>query len=272
MERVPGRVGVVYPTFEEYPNRKPADVEIMVPQNADFSYTVDDVKAYFGAHRVQTLLIINPDNPSGNFIPVDKIILLAAWCRENDMRLIVDESFVDFAEGYPNNTLLHNDVLEANPNMMVMKSISKSYGVPGLRLGVLASADEELISAVRRDVSIWNLNSFAEYYMQIFGKYTADYDLACKKFLRERKRFEQALRSIPFLRVIPTQANYFLCEVDGAISSSQLAIQLLREANILVKDCAYKKAFEGKNYVRIAVRNKRENDALISALRSLTIK
>jgi histidinol-phosphate/aromatic aminotransferase/cobyric acid decarboxylase-like protein len=272
MEQLPGRVGVVYPTFEEYPNRKPEDVEVMVPQNADFSYTADDLMTFFAEHRVETLLLINPDNPSGNFIPKERVIELAAWCRERKMRLIVDESFVDFAEGYPMNTLLRNDILEANPNMMVMKSISKSYGVPGLRLGVLASADEELIRSVRRDVSIWNLNSFAEYYMQIFGKYTADYDLACRKFLRERQRFGRELRSIPFLRVIPTQANYFLCEVDATISSSQLAIRLLREANILVKDCAYKKAFEGKNYVRIAVRNKRENDALISALRALSTK
>jgi histidinol-phosphate/aromatic aminotransferase/cobyric acid decarboxylase-like protein len=272
MEQLPGRVGVVYPTFEEYPNRKPEDVEVMVPQNADFSYTADDLMTFFAEHRVETLLLINPDNPSGNFIPKERVIELAAWCRERKMRLIVDESFVDFAEGYPMNTLLHNDILEANPNMMVMKSISKSYGVPGLRLGVLASADEELIRSVRRDVSIWNLNSFAEYYMQIFGKYTADYDLACRKFLRERQRFGRELQSIPFLRVIPTQANYFLCEVDATISSSQLAIRLLREANILVKDCAYKKAFEGKNYVRIAVRNKRENDALISALRALSTK
>ena len=272
MEHQTGKVGVVYPTFEEYPNRKPDEVEIMVPQNADFSYSVDDVMDYFGAHPVRTLLIINPDNPSGNFIAVDKLKELAAWCRGRDMMLIVDESFVDFAEGYPMNTLLRNDILEANPNMMVMKSISKSYGVPGLRLGVLASANEELIRSVRRDVSIWNLNSFAEYYMQIFGKYTADYDVACRKFMEERRRFEQELRTVPFLRVIPSQANYFLCEVDKCISSSQLAIRLLRDANILVKDCAYKKAFEGKNYVRIAVRNRQENDRLVAALRALDTK
>ena len=271
MEHQPGKVGVIYPTFEEYPNRKPDEVEIMVPQNADFSYSVNDVKDYFGAHSVKTLLIINPDNPSGNFIALDKVKELAAWCRERDMMLIVDESFVDFAEGYPENTLLRNDILEANPNVMVMKSISKSYGVPGLRLGVLASANEELIRSVRRDVSIWNLNSFAEYYMQIFGKYTADYDVACRKFMDERRRFEQELLSVPFLRVIPSQANYFLCEVDERISSSQLAIRLLRDANILVKDCAYKKAFEGKNYVRIAVRNRQENDRLVAALKALDI-
>ena len=271
MEHQPGKVGVIYPTFEEYPNRKPDEVEIMVPQNADFSYSVNDVKDYFGAHSVKTLLIINPDNPSGNFIALDKVKELAAWCRERDMMLIVDESFVDFAEGYPENTLLRNDILEANPNVMVMKSISKSYGVPGLRLGVLASANEELIRSVRRDVSIWNLNSFAEYYMQIFGKYTADYDVACRKFMDERRRFEQELLSVPFLRVIPSQANYFLCDVDKRISSSQLAIRLLRDANILVKDCAYKKAFEGKNYVRIAVRNRQENDRLVAALKALDI-
>ena len=271
METVDGKVGVIYPTFEEYPNRKPGDVVVFTPQNADFSYSADDVMAFFGDYHVQTLIIINPDNPSGNFIPKTDLLRLVAWCRERDIRLVIDESFVDFAEGYPNNTLLTDEMLSQNTNLMVMKSISKSYGVPGLRLGVLASADLPIVDEMRRRVAIWNINSFGEYYMQIFGKYAADYAVACEKFQRERRRFGDALRQVPFLRVIPSEANYFLCEVDGRITSSALAIRLLREANILIKDCAYKKAFQGKNYVRIAVRNRQDNDALLSALKNITL-
>ena len=92
-----------------------------------------------------------------------------------------------------------------------MKSISKSYGVPGLRLGVLASADKELIEWMRKDVAIWNINSFAEFYMQIFGKYEDDYRQASRLFVEERARFQKELSAISWLRVIPSQANYFLC-------------------------------------------------------------
>ena len=153
--------------------------------------------------------------------------------------------------------------------MIVMKSISKSYGVPGLRLGILASADRVLVDAVRRDVSIWNINSFAEYYMQIYGKYEDDYHRACQLFQEERARFESELRTIPFLRVIPTEANYFLCEVTDRFTSSELAILLIKRVNILIKDCSYKKDFEGKNYVRIAVRDTKDNNRLLQALREL---
>lgn len=270
MEWLPGKLGVVYPTFEEYPNRRSRDeIEVFLPQNDGFSYTKDDLIAYFSSHPVDTLLIINPDNPSGNFLPVSDLLELADWYAERGGRLIVDESFIDFAKGYPKNTLLRNEILESHRNMMVMKSISKSYGVPGLRLGVLASADEEMIKSLKRDLAIWNINSFAEYYMQIFGKYTADYDRACLLFQRERNRFEAALRQIPYLRVFPSEANYFLCEVTGPFSSSELAVTLLQKSNILIKDCAYKKAFSGKQYVRIAVRNTEENNRLIEALKQI---
>lgn len=69
--------------------------------------------------------------------------------------------------------------------MAVVKSISKSYGVPGLRLGVLASADKKLIAWIKKDVSIWNINSIAEFYMQIFGKYEQSYVRACRRSWRK---------------------------------------------------------------------------------------
>lgn len=270
MERIPGRLGVVYPTFEEYPNRKhPEDLVIYRPDNADFAYTADDLMAFFGDKELSMLLLINPDNPSGNYIPRADVLRLATWTEQQGIRLLVDESFVDFASCYPEGTLLTDETLESHPTMMVMKSISKSYGVPGLRLGVLATANRELIKAIRREVSIWNINSFGEYYMQIYGKYDGDYRRACQLFLEERARFERELRTIPFLRVIPSEANYFLCEVTDRFTSSELAILLIKRENILVKDCGYKKAFAGKNYVRIAVRDTKDNNRLLKALREL---
>lgn len=96
--------------------------------------------------------------------------------------MVVDESFVDFSEQSVDNTLLTNEILEENPNLVVVKSISKSYGVPGLRLGILASSNLLLIDRVRKNVPIWNINSFAEFYMQIFNKYEQDYKQACRLF------------------------------------------------------------------------------------------
>ena len=269
MEYLPGKIGIIYPTFEEYPNRcDKRDVSIYIPNNADISYTVNDIISYYSDKDIQSILIVNPDNPSGNFLPLEDLFLLAEWTEKRSIRLIIDESFVDFAEGGLDSSLLSNDLLEKYQHLIVLKSISKSYGVPGLRLGVLASADNCLIDYLKKNVSIWNINSFAEFYMQIFSKYESDYKKACVKFLQERNRFFSLLQQISYLRIIPSQANYFLCEVTGLYTSSELTRCLL-EKNILIKDCGTKKAFMEKNYIRIAVRGSDDNDKLIQALKTL---
>lgn len=270
MERVEGRIGVVYPTFQEYPNRKEqTEIVGFMPDNDDLTYTADDLIRFYADKQLSTLLLINPDNPSGNFIPMVDVLRLATWCKERGIFFVVDESFVDFSEDFRNNSLLHNEILQAYPNLAVMKSISKSYGVPGLRLGVLASSDEELINWMKHDVSIWNINSFAEFYMQIFGKYQKDYDRACQKFIAERERFMARLTDIPFLRVIPSQANYFLCQITEKYTSEELTRRLLMDFNILIKDCDNKDGLKNKNYVRIAVRDQKDNDTLVDALKTL---
>lgn len=270
MERVEGRIGVVYPTFQEYPNRK-EQTEIIgfTPDNADLTYTAYDLIRFYADKQLSTLLLINPDNPSGNFIPKVDVLRLATWCKERGIFFVVDESFVDFSEDFRNNSLLHNEILQDYPNLAVMKSISKSYGVPGLRLGILASSDEELINWMKHDVSIWNINSFAEFYMQIFGKYQKDYNRACQKFIAERERFMARLTDIPFLRVIPSQANYFLCQITEKYTSEELTRRLLMDFNILIKDCDNKDGLKNKNYVRIAVRDQKDNNTLVNALKTL---
>lgn len=270
MELLPGTLGITRPTFEEYPNRREEDTLVtFVPANDEFRYSSQDLIDYFSVNRADNILLINPDNPSGNFIPREDVLKLAEWCESEGIRLIVDESFVDFSIGWRENTLLHDSLLETYPHMIVVKSISKSYGVPGIRLGILCSADVEVISRIKKMVSIWNLNSFCEFFMQIFTKYEKDYHVACDKFIVERDSFESELRKINFLRVIPSQANYFLVEVLPPFTAKELVLKMLKEHNILMRDCSGKGGFDGRQYMRIAVRNNQDNSRLIEALKSL---
>lgn len=270
MENLSGTLGVVRPTFEEYPNRTDQNqVVAFIPQNRNFRYTASDLMTYFGEHPVENLLLINPDNPSGNFIPLDDICQLASWCESHGTRLIVDESFVDFSEQWRTSSLLNDSILEAYPHMAVMKSISKSYGVPGLRLGIMASADAELIARMKQQVSIWNINSFAEFFMQIYSKYEKDYQKACDRFLEVRAAFEQQLRTIPYLHVMPSQANFFLCEVQEPYTANSLALKLLKDHNILLSACSAKKGIAPDRYIRLAVRSAEDNEKLIQAFREL---
>ena len=267
---VEGNIGIIYPTFEEYPNRAIAErIVKYVPDNADYSYTAQDIQTFFAGKDIKTLLVINPDNPSGNFIPVSDLRSLINWAHERGITLIVDESFVDFTDGFENNSLLHNSILENHNNLVVVKSISKSYGVPGLRLGILASGDKELIARMKKEVAIWNINSFAEFYMQIYGKYEKDYTVACHRFIKERNIFFEELKAVSYLRVIPSQANYFLCEVTDKYTATELTQLLLQRYNILIKDCGTKSAFAGKQYIRIAIRDRADNAYFVDALKAL---
>ena len=271
MSEVKGKTGFVRPTFEEYPNRYDKNSQVtFVPQNEDYRYTADDLMSFFGDKDIKTLMLINPDNPSGNFIPKADVLRLAQWCESKEIQLVVDESFVDFSKDFANNSLLSDAVLESCPHMAVMKSISKSYGVPGLRLGILASANQELIASIKKEVSIWNLNSFAEFFMQIYNKHEKDYQKACEKFVAERDSFESQLRTVPFLSVMPSQANYFLCEVLLPYTAREIVVYMLRQHNILTRDCSQKPGLNPqKQYMRIAVRNHEDNTRLVEALRKM---
>lgn len=270
MESLEGKVGIVRPTFEEYPNRMSDEqVVTFVPQNDMFRYDANDLIEFFSLHPVDTLLLINPDNPSGNFVSVDDIHKIAQWCENKRVRFILDESFVDFSVGYEQNTFLHDEILEKYPCMCVMKSISKSYGVPGLRLGILCSADEVLITKIKKQVSIWNINSFAEFFMQIYPKYREDYRHACDQFIQTREDFEVELKKIPFIKVMPSQANYFFLEVLPPYKPKELCAILLKKYNILASACLAKKGIEPNRYMRIAVRNHDDNRKIVAAFTEL---
>ena len=264
------KIGIIRPTFEEYPNRLPKESLVtFVPKDNTYRYSADELMTFFEENPVETLLIINPDNPSGNFIPKTDLLRLCEWSKKNGIRLMIDESFVDFSEDWENNSLLQDEILEQYPHLIVMKSISKSFGVPGIRLGILASADKKLIAHLKKLVSIWNLNSFAEFFMQIYNKYEKDYKTACGKFLKERADFEKQLRSISFLRVMPSQANYFLCEILPPRTANEVVLYMLKHHNILTRDCSNKPGLDGKQYMRIAVRNHEDNLRLIEGLKGL---
>ena len=217
---------------------------------------------FFEGSGVSQIVIVNPDNPSGNYIPKKDLLRLIEWTKGNGMKLVIDESFVDFADE-EDSTLIDLDLLAANTHLYVMKSISKSYGVPGLRLGVLASGDVDTVARMKKDVAIWNINSFAEFYMQIEEKYKKYYAEALVKIRAERARFVSELSKINGIRVIPSQANFIMAELTD-VEPKELLKALLFKHQLLIKDLSSK---TGGKYIRIAVRNTEDNDMLVAALK-----
>ncbi len=265
MHYLSGKVGFIRPTFDEYPNRYDRENSVdFIPDNRDYSYTAGALMIYFGEHPVDTLILVNPDNPSGNYIPKAELLRLIDWTKDVGMKLVVDESFVDFA-AEADSSIIDQSILAANTHLYVMKSISKSYGVPGLRLGVLASGDTETIAKMKKDVAIWNINSFGEFYMQIAEKYKKDYAAALVKLRTERARFQSELAKIKGVRVILSQANYVMVELEEGISPKELLKRLLVRHNLLIKELTTKT--NGRNYLRLAVRDTEDNDTLVTAMK-----
>lgn len=268
-DRLGGRLGVLGPLLCEDTRMKTRDAFVeYIPDNRDFAYTVDDLINFFENKDIQSLFIVNPDNPSGNYIMKRDLLRLAKWAGDKNIRLVVDESFVDFADAEEDKTLLEQDILNANPHLFVVRSISEPYGVPGLRIAIAASGDRELIADMKRDTEIRNINSLAEFSMQIYEKHKAAYQQSLFRFYAARRSLEEKLMEISFLRVIPSQASYVMCEVNEPHTSRELAIKLL-ERNILIKEFSKDTDLYNRQYVRLAVRNENDNERLITALRDI---
>lgn len=265
MAGLSGRTGFIRPTFEEYPNRYAQGESVFfTPQGQDFVYDADDVMRFFQDKDIRNLVIVNPDNPSGNYIRREDILRLAGWAEQKDICLILDESFVDFVEG-EEGSILRQEILDSYPHLCIVKSISKCYGVPGLRLGILASGSTELISRMKKEAAIWNINSFAEFYMQIMEKYKGDYAASLEKVRLERKKFINELEKIPHLHPIPSQANFVMAELTGNVTSEWLTRVLLAKHGLLIKDLSGK--ISRGQYIRLAVRNTEDNEKLVTALK-----
>ena len=260
-----GKTGFIRPTFEEYPHRFSKENSVFFDVSAkDYSYTADDIMGFFTENKVDNLVIINPDNPSGNYISKADMLRLVEWGKTNSVNIVLDESFIDFADD-PDSSLLVQNIISDNPHLYLMKSISKSYGVPGLRLGILASGNKEIIAEIKKDVSIWNINSFAEFYMQIYIKYIKDYEKAKELFRKERARFVEKLSETEGIRVLPSQANFLLIELTSGITAFELTEKLLNRHNILIKDLTSK--LGNDRFIRIAVKDTAENDKFLEALK-----
>ncbi|WP_455067549.1 aminotransferase class I/II-fold pyridoxal phosphate-dependent enzyme [Parvimonas micra] len=265
IEKIEGNIGIIRPTFEEYPNRHDSNkIIVFNPKNNYLSYTASDLINYFSDKDIDALILINPDNPTGNYICKKDIFTLIEWAKSKKIKFILDESFVDFAEE-KDSTFLYDDILNIYNDFIVVKSISKSYGVPGLRLGILATSNTSTIKMIKKDVSIWNINSFGEYYLQIYDKYKKEYQKALLEIKNSRQVFFNDLNCIKELKVIPSEANYFTVELTKG-TSLDLCSKMLEDYNILIKDLTPKLS-NGKEYIRVAVRNIEDNKRLVLAFK-----
>lgn len=264
-----GKIAVPTPTFNEYIRCLPnCDLVRIDLREDNYKITKERLLSYID--EVNGIVIVNPDNPCGNFLTKEDILEVIEEYNKKEKYVIFDESFIDFADPEIRYTLLCDEIINQYKYLIIIKSISKSYGVPGLRLGVLASGNLEILKVIKDNMPVWNINSFAEYFLQIFIPYKKDYLKSCDKIAEVRKQFISDLEKIDYLKVYNSQANYLMIEMKKG-SSSKLALYLLKNYNIFIKDLSTKDSFKNKNFIRLAIKNKEDNDILIEALKSFDV-
>lgn len=263
MKNLGGSYYITSPSFNEYINSaKCATAKTGFCESDSFRYGKDFILTQ--SEGCDTVIIINPDNPSGHFIKESEMYEILDALHERNQKVIVDESFVDFADSDIRYTLIKNSTLSKYPNLSVIKSISKSYGVPGIRLGALCSSDSALLRSVSDELPIWNINSFAEFFLQICGKYKKAYVNACDMIAEERARFSSRLEETGLFTVYPSQANYIMCRMNNGTADS--LCEFLIDRSFLIKSLTSKSGCDNGEYIRIAVKKPEENDELLKAV------
>jgi len=260
------KIIVPVPSFNEYVNAAPDGQVIEFPlEFPSFQLDVDKFAAEAIKAGADMAVVVTPNNPTSLHVPRADLISLSEKLEKNDCMLIIDESFLDFTVNKENISL--EQEIEKYPNMAILKSMSKAYGICGLRIGYLLTANLKFASAVRKEIHIWNINGFAEEFLRILPDYQQEFLASCKTVVNDRDIFYSQLCAIPDMKVFKPDANYIFCRLpDDALSGSEVTKRLFIEHNIYIKDSNGKTQPEADRYIRIASRTQEENSKLIDAL------
>ena len=257
---------VPVPSFNEYANAVPEGrVVEFVLSAPGFELDVERFAAEAIACGADVAVVVSPNNPTSLLVPRAELLRLLGLLDGHGITLVVDESFIDFADAGAAESL-ENDVARF-PHLAVMKSMSKAYGICGLRIGYLLSSDPELLGRMRDGVHIWNINGFAEEFLRLAPSLRQDFCESCDLVRAERSALYGLLTAIPGLEVLRPAANFLFCRLpSGAPSAAEVARRLFVDDYILVKSCEGKTMMDGCRYLRVASRTDVENRRLAEAL------
>jgi histidinol-phosphate/aromatic aminotransferase/cobyric acid decarboxylase-like protein len=261
------RIAVSIPTFGEYIEKmkdlRNAELYPLDPEDG-YQLRLDDYLAWVHQRKLECLLVINPGNPTGQFIPLEEMVEFLHRARDLEL-VIVDESFIDFS-GETIPSLL--PVADQFTNLLIVRSMSKHCGVPGLRLGYCYSANLYILNRLRRFVPTWNLNTLAQYFLSLLPGQAAAYHEGRKRLIGDVRHLYEELRTIPALEVYPTGANFLLFKVRNGLTANELQTRLLVEHEMYVRDCTNKLGMDAF-HIRVASQGREKDTRLVEALRTL---
>ncbi len=260
---------VPVPSFNEYANAALAGNVVEFALDApSFQLDVDKFAAEAIRCKAGLAVVVSPNNPTSLLVPKVELVRLLKKLADHDCMLIVDESFIDFAENRDQETL--EKEIDKYPNLAIFKSMSKAYGICGIRIGYMLTANPDFATKVRQGLHIWNINGFAEEFLRLAPQYRQKFTDSCNKVKADRDHFYKQLQAVPGMTIYQPDANYIFCRLpDHAASGPEVTEKLFIKHNIYIKHCQGKTMPESDRYLRIASRTQAENLRLVEALRDI---
>ena len=260
---------VPVPSFNEYVNAAPQGCAIEFPLEwPSFQLDVDKFAARTIAAKANVAVVVTPNNPTSIAVPKRDLVRLAEKLADHDCQLIIDESFIDFTQD-PDQISMEDEI-ENYPNIAIFKSMSKAYGICGIRIGYLVTTNLNFANAVRQGVHIWNINGFAEEFLRILPDFRGEFIKSCNQVKKNRDKLYENLNAFSQLSVYKPDANFIFCRLpDTGLNAPQLTEKLFVDHNMYVKHCLGKTLANADRFIRIASRTEEENINLVDALASI---
>lgn len=263
----PTKVLIPVPTFSEYARAAEscgAKVDYL-PMDAEdnFSLPLENIISRLSDYQV--LFICNPNNPTGNLYSSDNLIYLAEKCKAKEVFLVIDESFMDFVVS--GNESGMSSYVKTNPYLVVLKSLTKILGIPGLRIGY-GVCHTQIIDILSRAKDPWNINCFAEIAVKEALKESSFIEKTRQLVKVEKQFMYEQLSSIPGLMPFSSAVNYLLVKItNNTLTSTELAKDTAAKG-ILIRDCSN---FPGlsNQYFRLAVKVREKNLVLLTKLKAI---
>ncbi len=263
------KMTIPVPSFNEYENvLQPAQLDRVALDPVTLELDLDAFAESARRAGSNVAVLVTPNNPTALSVDRQAVLELARRLGEHRCRLIVDESFIEFSRA-GRTASVEGDV-DNHPNLVIIKSMSKVFGIAGLRIGYLLTADHHFAAAVRAHLPIWNLNGMAESFLRRVGRYRSEFEASCEVVRDSCQEFYRALCELPGMAPFRPDANFVFCRITKpGLTGPALVRRLYVEHNILIKDCASKTMPEADRYLRIASRTVAENRRLVDALSQL---
>lgn len=267
-----GKVVVNIPTFSPYYEFANADTKVVFYQldkKDDYCIVPEKYLDFVKREKPDGVVIINPNNPNGGYLKFEELKYIVSNLQDVS-NIIIDESFVHFAfEDEDYSPVSAIDIFKEFPNVIVVKSMSKDFGIAGIRAGY-AVMDRHKVSSLLKNGYLWNINGLAEYFFSLFERsdFLRDYENIRKRYISETQQFFSALSQIRGIKVYPSMANFVLVELLDGIKSDDFVFSLLVKYGIYFRTCSDKKGLEGE-FVRISSRKKEENEVILQVMNSI---